>query len=72
MNNDIVNRLRNGLFREENACGEYGCVTHESDLTNRDLVEAADEIDRLRIELDIYKRLYAEELVRKALENNGL
>ena len=36
------------------------------------MLAAADEIDRLRAELDIYQLLYAEELVRKALENNGL
>ena len=59
MNNDIVTWLRTSARRK-------GWPLKNG------MLAAADEIDRLRIELDIYQRLYAEELVRKALENNGL
>jgi len=51
MSDDIVTRLRKGLFREETGCGEYGCYTSESDLTNRDLLEAADLIEYLQTEI---------------------
>ncbi len=60
MAEDIVTRLREGLFQEGTGCGEYGCYTSESDLTNRDLIEAADEIERLRAEVTRWKELAAD------------
>ena len=54
MTDDIVSRLRAGELVD---CG----------LIEQYALEAADEIERLRKELEIYKDLYASEIVQKAV-----
>ena len=50
MTDDIVTRLRENLFHIQEGCGEYACEYLDTDLTDKDLLEAADEIERLREE----------------------
>jgi hypothetical protein len=48
MTDDIVTRLRQNLFHIQEGCGEFACEYLDTDLTDKDLLEAADEIERLR------------------------
>jgi hypothetical protein len=58
---DIVTRLRNEY--ESCECGITGDGCSRCHTDN----EAADEIERLRAELETYKDLYASEIVKKAV-----
>jgi len=56
MSEDIVTRLREQAVCTRSECDD--CDLHRN---------AADKIERLREELEIYKTLYAEEIVGKAV-----
>ena len=45
---DIVTRLRQNLFYIQEGCGEFACEYLDTNLTDKDLLDAADEIERLR------------------------
>lgn len=55
MADDIVTRLRQNLFYIQEGCGEFACEYLDTDLTDKDLLEAADEIERLRAEVKHWK-----------------
>lgn len=74
MTDDIVTRLRQNLFHIQEGCGEFACEYLDTDLTDKDLLEAADEIERLRAdrkELLQIARLFADEGMCRMYDDFG-